>query len=158
MGDLTDPRVIDLVSSPSRSSRDEGEGASSMTGPTHVLTPGVPVTLPPAGGISFELAAGERLGLTQPEGERVADLISFNRDDTRELLSMHSSRAINLSWKLTAPHLLYSNRSREMWQIEDDLTGENYCGGAYFTDHPNIARYGEKGAKAPHCQSNPQAP
>ena len=137
--------------------RREGKGASRMTGPTHVLTPGVPVTLPPAGGISFEVAAGERLRLTQPEGEQVADLISFNRDDTRELLSMHSSRAINLSWKLTTPHLLYSNRSREMWQIEDDLTGENYCGGGYCSEHLNIARYGEKGEKAPNCQSNLEA-
>jgi uncharacterized protein len=128
-----------------------------MTGPTHVLTPGVPVTLPPAGGISFELAAGEGLRLTQPEGEQVADLISFNRDDTRELLSMHSSRAINLSWKLTAPHLLYSNRSREMWQIQDDLTGENYCGGGYCSEHLNIARYGQEGEKAPNCQSNLEA-
>src|SRR5260370_36558758 len=126
MGDLTDPRVIDLVSSPARSSRDEWKGASRMTGPTHVLTPGVPVTLPPAGGISFELAAGERLRLTQPEGERVADLISFNRDDTRELLSMHSSRAINLSWKLTAPHLLYTNRYREMWQRAAYPTSDNH--------------------------------
>jgi uncharacterized protein len=128
-----------------------------MTGPTHVLTPGVPVTLPAAGGISFEVAARERLRLTQPEGEQVADLISFNRDDTRELLSMHSSRAINGTWKLTAPHLLYSNRSREMWQIEDDLTGENYCGGGYCSEHLNIARYGEKGEKAPNCQSNLEA-
>jgi len=128
-----------------------------MAGPTHVLTPGVPVTLRPAGFISFEIVAGERLRLTQPEGEQVADLISFSRDDTRELLSMHSSRAINLSWKLTAPHLLYSNRSREMWQIEDDLTGENYCGGGYCSEHLNIARYGEKGEKAPNCQSNLEA-
>jgi uncharacterized protein len=96
------------------------------------------VTLPPVGGISFEVAAGERPRVTQPEGEQVADLISFNRDHTRELLSTHSSRAINLSSKLTAPHLHYSNRSREMWQIEDDLTGENYCGG-YSSEHLNVA-------------------
>src|SRR5260370_33243009 len=124
MGDLTDPRVIDSLSSPSRSSRDEGKGASRMTGPTHVLTPGVPVTLPPAGGISFELAAGERLRPTQPEGEQVADLVSFKRADTRELLSMHSSRAINLSWKLTTPHPLYSKPPRRMWQDDDDLPRE----------------------------------
>ena len=42
--------------------------------------------------------------MTQPQGEQVADLISFNRDDPREMLSMHSSRAVNLSWKLTKPH------------------------------------------------------
>jgi uncharacterized protein YcgI (DUF1989 family) len=104
-----------------------------------VLQPGLPITLPPAGNISFEIEAGQRLRLTQPEGEQVADFVSFNRDDMRELLSMHSSRAVNLSWKLTAPHVLYSNRTREMWKIEDDLTGENYCGGGYCSEHLNVA-------------------
>ena len=119
-----------------------------MTRATAVLTPGEPVTLPPAGHISFEIEAGQRLKLSQPEGEQVADLISFNRDDVRELLSMHSSRAVNLNWKLTAPHVLYSNLSRAMWQIEEDLTGENYCGGGYCSEHLNIARYGDEGARA----------
>ena len=67
---------------------------------------------------------------------------------------MHSSRAVNLSWKLTAPHVLYSNRTRGMWRIEKDLTGENYCGGGYCSEHLNVARYGAKGAGAPNCQSN----
>src|ERR1700688_902774 len=97
-----------------------------MSGATAILIPSKPVTLAPAGNISFEIGVGQKLKLTQPEGEQVADLISFNRDDFRELLSMHSSRAVNLNWKLTAPHILYSNRTREMWQIEEDLTGENY--------------------------------
>ena len=86
-----------------------------MSRATAVLKPGEPVTLAPAGNISFEIEAGQRLKLAQPEGEQVADFISFNRDDVRELLSMHSSRAVNLNWKLTAPHVLYSNRSRGMW-------------------------------------------
>jgi uncharacterized protein YcgI (DUF1989 family) len=110
-----------------------------MSRATAVLQPGLPATIAPGGNISFEIEAGERLRLSQPEGEQVADLISFNRDDVRELLSMHSSRAVNLSWKLTAPHVLYSNRTRGMWQIEADLTGENYCGG-YCSEHLNIAR------------------
>jgi uncharacterized protein len=79
-----------------------------MSRATAELTPRKPVTLGPAGNISFEIEAGQRLRITQPEGEQVADLISFNRDDVRELLSMHSSRAVNLSWKLTAPHVLYN--------------------------------------------------
>jgi uncharacterized protein YcgI (DUF1989 family) len=128
-----------------------------MSKATAVLKPGVPVTLAPAGNISFEIEAGQRFRLTQPEGEQVADLISFNRDDVRELLSMHSSRAVNLSWKLTAPQTLYSNRTRPMWQIEEDLTGENYCGGGYCSEHLNIARYGDKGVGAPNCQSNLEA-
>ena len=125
-----------------------------MNRATVVLHPGVPVTLEPAGNISFEIDAGQRLRLTQPEGEQVADLISFNRDDVRELLSMHSSRAVNLNWKLTAPHVLYSNRTRAMWRIEEDLTGENYCGGGYCSEHLNVERYGAAAAGSPNCQSN----
>ncbi len=128
-----------------------------MSRATAILTPGVTVILPPAGNISFEIEAGQRLRLAQPEGEQVADFISFNRDDVRELLSMHSSRAVNLNWTLTAPDVLYSNRTREMWQIEDDLTGENYCGGGYCSEHLNIARYGDAGCGAPNCQSNLEA-
>jgi uncharacterized protein len=124
-----------------------------MSRATAVLQPGVPVTIAPGGNISFEIEAGQRLRLSQPEGEQVADLISFNRDDARELLSMHSSRAVNLSWRLTAPHVLYSNRTRGMWRIEEDLTGENYCGGGYCSEHLNVARYGTKGA-APRAISN----
>ncbi len=100
-----------------------------MSKATAVLKPGEPVTLPPAGNISFEIEAGQRFKMTQPEGEQVADLISFNRDDPRELLSMHSSRAVNLSGKFTKPMTLYTNRSQPMWAIEEDLTAENYCGG-----------------------------
>src|SRR5215218_10403553 len=126
----------------------------TMSKATAVLKPGEPVTLPPAGNISFEIEAGQRFKLTQPEGEQVADLISFNRDDPRELLSMHSSRAVNLNWKLTKPHVLYSNRTREMWKIDEDLTAENYCGGGYCSEHLNMMRYGDKGKGAPNCQHN----
>ena len=121
------------------------------------LEPGMPVTVAPGGYISFEIETGQRLRLAQPEGEQVADFISFNRDDMRELLSMHSSRAVNLSWKFTAPDTLYSNRSREMWKIEEDLTQENYCGGGFCSEHLNIARYGAAGKGAPNCQSNLEA-
>src|SRR6266536_4532004 len=128
-----------------------------MSRASAALHPGVPVVLAPAGNISFEIDAGQLLRLTQPEGEQVADLISFNREDVRELLSMHSSRAVNLNWKLTAPHVLYSNRTRAMWQIEEDLTGENYCGVGYCSEDLNVARYGAAGAGAPNCQSNLEA-
>ena len=125
-----------------------------MTKATAVLKPGEPVTLPPAGLISFEIEAGQRFKMTQPEGEQVADLISFNRDDPRELLSMHGSRAVNLSWKFTRPMTLYSNRTQPMWTIEEDLTGENYCGGGYCSEHLNTMRYGDKGKGQPNCQEN----
>src|SRR5215213_8393088 len=125
-----------------------------MTKATAVLTPGVPVTLASAGNISFEIETGQRFKMTQPEGEQVADLVSFNRDDPRELLSMHGSRAVNLNWRLTKPHTLYTNRTRPMWVIEEDMTGENYCGGGYCSEHLNMMRYGDEGQGAPNCQQN----
>ncbi len=96
---------------------DFSEATPRMSRANAVLHPGVPITIAPAGNISFEIETGQWLRLTQPEGEQVADFISFNRDDVRELLSMHSSRAVNLSWKLTVPHALYSNRTRQMWGV-----------------------------------------
>jgi uncharacterized protein YcgI (DUF1989 family) len=121
------------------------------------LVPGQPVTLTPAGHIAFEIEPGQRLRITQPEGEQVADLVSFNRDDPRELLSMLCTRAVNLSWKFTAGHTLYTNLTREMWYIEDDLTGENYCGGGYCSEHMNRVRYGAAADGTPNCQTNLEA-
>src|SRR6185312_7305103 len=131
----------------------EREESPNMSRATQILEAGKPFVLAPGGHISFEIETGQRFKLAQPDGEQVADLISFNRDDPREILSMHTSRAVNLNWRLTAPHKLYSNRTREMWQIEEDLTGENYCGGGFCSEHLNIARYGETGRGAPSCQS-----
>ena len=42
-----------------------------MTQATTVLKPGVPVTLAPAGNVSFEIETGQRFRLTQTEGEQV---------------------------------------------------------------------------------------
>src|SRR6185437_3866303 len=92
-------------------------------------------TIEPGGHIAFEIESGQRLTIVQPLGEQVADLISFTRDDPRERLSMLASRATQLSYKLTKGHKLYSSRTREMWDIEEDLTGENYCGGGYCSRH-----------------------
>ena len=59
-----------------------------MSKATAVLKPGEPVTLPPAGNISFEIEKGQRFKLTQPRGRAGRRPVSFNRDDPREILSM----------------------------------------------------------------------
>ena len=43
---------------------------------------------------------------------------------------------------------------REMWKIDEDLTGENYCGGGYCSEHMNMRRYGDKAKGQPNCQNN----
>jgi uncharacterized protein len=112
-------------------------------------------TIESGGHIAFEIESGQRLTIAQPLGEQVADLISFTRDDPRERLSMLASRATQLSYKLTKGHKLYSSRTREMWDIEEDLTGENYCGGGYCSRHLNMVRYNL--SDTPNCEDNLEA-
>lgn len=98
--------------------------------------------MPPGGYWTGTVETGERLRISQVEGEQVCDLISFNQAEPREQLSMFTSRAVQKNWRLTTPHTLYSNRTRPMWQIEVDTIGENYCGGGYCSSHLNDQRSG----------------
>ena len=79
----------------------------------------------PRSGIAFELRAGQRLRIIDPQGEQVADLIAFNRDDTQEYLS--SGRTLDYASRLflTTDDLLYSNRSRPMLRIGEDRVGRH---------------------------------
>jgi len=81
--------------------------------------------LPPQSGAALEVASGQLLRVVDPQGEQVADLISFARDDPREWLS--SGRTIDYANTiyLTTGHTLYSNRSRPMWTIVDDTVGRH---------------------------------
>ena len=67
-----------------------------MTRATAILRAGEPLTLAPAANISFEIEAGDRFEFTQPEGEQVADLISFNRDNVRRCC-----RCIQAAWSIS---------------------------------------------------------
>lgn len=74
----------------------------------------------PRSGVAFLIRAGQRLRVIDPQGEQVADLIAFNRDDTQEYLS--SGRTLDYASRLflTTDDLLYSNRSRPMFRIGED--------------------------------------
>lgn len=43
--------------------------------------------IPPRSGVAFELSRGQRLRVIDPQGEQVADLLAYNRDDVGEVLS-----------------------------------------------------------------------
>jgi uncharacterized protein len=81
--------------------------------------------LAPQTGAAFEMERGQLLRITDPEGEQVSDLISFARDDRAEWLS--SGRTIDYANTiyLTTGHTLYSNRSRPMWTIVEDIVGRH---------------------------------
>ncbi len=85
----------------------------------------MPLEISPRSGVAFRLAKGERLKVIDPKGQQVSDLLAFNADDLREVIS--SGRTLDYASKiyLTAGDPLYSNRSRIMLQIVEDMVGRH---------------------------------
>ncbi|MEO6547797.1 MAG: urea carboxylase-associated family protein [Ferruginibacter sp.] len=81
--------------------------------------------IPPRSGVSFILKKGQRLKVTDIEGEQVADFICYNLHDKAEYLS--SGRTIDYAEKiyLTAGDHFYSNRSNIMFDMEEDTVGRH---------------------------------
>ena len=81
--------------------------------------------LEPQTGTAFELRRGQHLTVIDLEGEQVADLIAFARDDHREWLSSGRTFDYANTSRLTTGHVLYSNRSRRMFTIVGDDVGRH---------------------------------
>jgi uncharacterized protein YcgI (DUF1989 family) len=81
--------------------------------------------IPPQSGVAFTINKGQRLSITDIEGEQVSDLICFNRADAKEYLS--SGRTIDYAETIfiTKGHSLYSNRSNIMLEIVEDTVGRH---------------------------------
>lgn len=81
--------------------------------------------IPPCSARAEVLAAGDELVIVDPEGQQVSDLVAFNADDPEEYLS--SGRSIDYAAKLwlSRGDLLYSNRSRSMFEIVEDTCGRH---------------------------------
>lgn len=79
----------------------------------------------PRSGVAFELKRGQRLKVIDPQGEQVADLLAFRKDDTGEVLS--SGRSIDYASRiyLTTGDRLYSNRSTVLLEIIEDTVGRH---------------------------------
>lgn len=79
----------------------------------------------PRSGVAFELKCGDRLKVIDPEGQQVADLVAFNRADTRESIS--SGRSIDYASKLLfgVGDRIYSNRSSVLLDIVEDTVGRH---------------------------------
>lgn len=81
--------------------------------------------IPPQSGAAFELKKGQRLKVTDPKGEQVADLMCYNLHDTKEWLSSGRTFDYNETILLTKGHQLWSNRSQVMLSIEEDTVGRH---------------------------------
>lgn len=73
----------------------------------------------------MELQSGEDLVVIDPMGQQVSDMVAFSLADTAEYLS--SGRSIDYASRLwlTRGDLLYSNRSRPMFEIVEDTCGRH---------------------------------
>jgi uncharacterized protein len=81
--------------------------------------------IPPRSGTAFRLGKGQRLVVTDPTGEQVADLLAFNATDVGEAIS--SGRTLDYASRiyLTTGDILYSNRSTPMLTIIADDVGRH---------------------------------
>lgn len=79
----------------------------------------------PRSGTSFILKKGQRLKVTDLNGEQVSDLICYNLHDKKEYLS--SGRTIDYAETifLTSGHEFYSNRSNIMFRLVEDTVGRH---------------------------------
>lgn len=81
--------------------------------------------IPPRSGTAFTLDRGQRLTVIDPQGEQVADLVAFRRDDLDEVIS--SGRTIDYASRifLTTGDPIYSNRSNVLLRIVEDTVGRH---------------------------------
>ncbi len=121
----------------------------------------------PRSGVAFTLDRGQRLTVIDPRGEQVADLLAFNRDDVAEVVS--SGRTLDYASKiyLTTGDPLYSNRSRIMLRIIEDMVGRHDflltpCSAdtfriIYGDDHPHRGCFGNLAAALTAYDIGPDA-
>lgn len=79
----------------------------------------------PRSGVAFRLKKGEYLDVIDPDGGQVSDLLAFNSEDVRELLSNGRTFDYEETIKLSTGNRLWSNRSNPMLTIVEDMVGSH---------------------------------
>jgi len=73
----------------------------------------------------FEIREGQYLQINDVEGKQVSEMIAFNKDDMREMLSTSHTRGINNSLMLVKGMNIYSNRRNAMFALIEDTVGRH---------------------------------
>jgi uncharacterized protein YcgI (DUF1989 family) len=77
----------------------------------------------PRSAAGFELRAGQLLTVIDAEGVQVADLLAYNLDDPREVISNGRTFDYEETIRLSTGNRLWSNRSNVLLTIEADTVG-----------------------------------
>ncbi len=79
--------------------------------------------IPPQSGTAVVLDEGDLLTIVDPQGEQVADLTCFPRDDLTDGLSSGRTLDYNGTLRLTTGSVLWSRRSRRLMTLVEDTCG-----------------------------------
>lgn len=106
------------------------------------------LTVPAQGGAAFTVQRGERVRITDVQGQQVGDLVAFNAEDESEWLSTVHTRGMLSRLTVHRGDILYSNRRRAVFEIVEDPVGTHdimwpSCDARRYeidynlSDHPN---------------------
>ena len=84
-----------------------------------------PNRIAPRSGVAFRLEEGETLTVVDPQGGQVSDLLAFNADDVREVISNGRTFDYEETISLGQGNSLWSNRSKPMLEIVEDTVGRH---------------------------------
>ena len=79
----------------------------------------------PRSGVAFRLLKGQFLEVIDPDGGQVSDLLAYNADDVREVLSNGRTFDYEETIRLSEGNQLWSNRSNPMLRIVHDTVGSH---------------------------------
>ena len=83
------------------------------------------IEIPPRSGAAFRLQSGQTLTVIDPQGQQVSDLVSYNIEDVREVISNGRTFDYEETINLTKGNRLWSNRSHVMLEIVEDTVGRH---------------------------------
>ncbi|WP_375289731.1 DUF1989 domain-containing protein [Qipengyuania sp.] len=81
------------------------------------------ITIAPRTGTAFHLKQWQSLTVVDPEGGQVSDLLAYNANDVREVISNGRTFDYEETTQLTTGNKLWSNRSQVMLEIVADEVG-----------------------------------
>ena len=81
--------------------------------------------LEPRGRTAFAVRAGETVRIIDLEGQQVADIVCFARENPAEKLSVHNTALIQGTIYISAGHRLLSDRCRALMTITADTCGKH---------------------------------
>jgi hypothetical protein len=110
------------------------------------------IVLEPKGRIALELDDRQTLRIVDLEGQQVADLICFNRDDLAEKISVHATFMLKGNIKISTGDLIFSDDARPMLKITADTVGCHDLLAGSCSRGLNRLRYGV--ADGPSCRAS----